>query len=758
PDRPLSIVATVAAPVDAGPFDHEEEMYLLWRALGEKKQEKRLLITDRGILDDLAGAVERHRPPVVHFTGHGRPGELLFEDEEALSDPVDVTELIRRFRETGPLPRLIYLSACHGTTAEPAAAESHPGERMVDHAAVDRTAPSTAASLHRAGFPQVVAYFGPVQDRQATRAASAFYAALGRGRTAWEALRQARRISAEPLRDAGRATHVYPLGWAQLALYHRGPDHATTLPPASGGATVDLPQEERKRIFERLDQAGGSQRVEHGIVGVQRLRFGFVGRRRERAEAIRRWKKGQRLLVVQGLGGLGKTTLCAEVAPVLAETLRPGTRVLALDGRYAGTQPDPVAALWQEVQAARSDQGWSQVLAGLQKEGLTAEALARALVTLAQIEEGLLVYLDDAESLQARVGEGEVGRWRDQGFAQFWQYLVEAAEGGEAFGILASSRYQPEGTPSRAVLPLPEMSRYEVVRLLSWMPTLGRMPLADRAWVAEKVEGHPRTVEYLEALARAKEEDIVPPGGQYAGGRWREEILEPILPETEKKVDSDLLLGKLWESLPPAAQEHLGRCSVLTAPVPWQAIQALALESDTDDRLFEAGLLSPFQPPFEKEVWWAPHRLVAEEALSRWSGEPKKAHLLLAEWLEKRFEAESTDYWRTRAVEHFLAAGEADRAWPTARLLILSLRHAGRYQEALGWAERVLAAGPTGGALGKALTFKVQLQISAGLLEPEAEGTLLRALELVAREDKGFVFAQLGALCNQQGKLRMPNT
>ncbi|HEY4564713.1 MAG TPA: CHAT domain-containing protein, partial [Thermoanaerobaculia bacterium] len=358
PNQPLSVVATVAAPIDAAALDLEDEMYRLWRALGQESEDRRLLMTDLGTLEELAQEVERFHPPVIHFSGHGGPGVLFFENEEALADKVPVTRLVRRLRETGPLPRLIFLSACHGATA---GVETHP---------------STAASLHRAGFSQVVAFFGPVGDQQATRAAAAFYGALAAGKKAREALRRTRRISTETHQEQGRFTHVYPLGWAQLAFYHRGEDAPTTLPSREGVPAVDL-GEEKKRTFEpRLDRAGGSQRVERGIRGIQRLRFGFVGRRKERAEALLRWHRGQRQLVVLGLGGLGKTALCTELAPLLARDLKPGgAPILAFDGRHAGAQPNPVLALWQEVQAAVSGDAWSQTLADLQRDGVTGEAL-----------------------------------------------------------------------------------------------------------------------------------------------------------------------------------------------------------------------------------------------------------------------------------------------------------------------------------------------------------------------------------------------
>jgi tetratricopeptide (TPR) repeat protein len=749
PDKPLSVGATVAAPIDATALDYEEEMYRLWRALGREDEDRRLLVTDLGTLDELAREVERFHPPVIHFSGHGRPGVLLFEDQAALADEVPVTELVRRLRDAGPLPRLIYLSACHGATAG-AAGPAEPGERMVDTAlAPKETQPSTAASLHRAGFHQVVAYFGPVGDRQATRAAAVFYAALATGKKAREALRRARRVSTEPHQEQGRSTHVYPLGWAQIAFYHRGKDVATALKTSKEEASVDL-GEEKRRIFERLDKKGGSQRVERGIRGVQRLRFGFVGRRKERATALRRWRRGERQLVVLGLGGLGKTALCTELAPLLAGD----APILALDGRHAGAQPNPVLALWQEVQAAASGDAWSQALAELQKEGVTGDALGRAIVLLAQSAGGLLVYLDDAESLQVPLGEGEIGRFRDPDLQRFWEILLEATSMEGPLGLLVSSRYLPEGTSRSAELPLSPLPRYDVIRLLSWMPTLGRMPAEDRAWLAEKIDGHPRTIEYLEVLAQAREKEKTPPGGRYQGTKWREEILAPVLPTTQKKVDADLLLGKVWEALPTEAQEHLGRCTIITAPAPWDAVLALQTEEGTAARLVETGMLSPSQALIGTEDWWAPHRLVTEEAQRRWKGEMREAHRLFGEWYVQRFDEEEWQLWAERAVQHLTDAGEGDGAWPVARRLVTHLRDAGRYREALAWVERMLAAALTGPQLGIALIFRVQLERWAGGAIPgDGEDTLLKALELCHPEDRGSVLYELGSLAQLKGEL-----
>ena len=491
-----------------------------------------------------------------------------------------------------------------------------------------------------------------------------------------------------------------------------------------------------------------------GIKGVQRLRFGFVGRRKERAEAIRRWRRGERQLVVLGLGGLGKTALCTELAPLLARDLKAGgAPVLALDGRHAGAQPNPILALWQEVQAAGSGEGWNQTLANLQEDGITGEALGKAVVELAKLQGGLLVYLDDAESLQVPLGEGEIGQFRDSELRRFWEILVEETSTAGSLGLLVSSRYLPEGTPRSAELHLPQLRRYEVIRLLSWMPTLGRLPAEDSAWLTEKIDGHPRTVEYLEVLVRAKEEKRMPPGRRYEGKKWREEILEPVLPKTLEKVDADLLLNRVWEALPADTQEHLGRCTAITAPAPWDAVLTLQTAEGTATRLVETGMLSPFQPLIGTEDWWTPHRLVVEEAWRRWTGEPKEAHRLLGEWYEQRFHEDGWQMWAERAVQHFIDAGEGNKAWPVTRVLVLYLRGAGRYKEALSWVERVLPAKPTGPQFGSALMFRVQIERLAGAVSADAEETLLKALELSPQEDRGYVLHELGGLARLKGEL-----
>lgn len=734
PQRELSVVATVAAPVDAVSLDYEGECYRLWRAMGA--EERRLLITDLGTFDALVTAVQAHHPPVVHFTGHGEPGRILFENEEAQSDPVEVHRLVDRLR--GHLPRLVFLASCYGASTE-RSAHAAGDHRMVDPAALTEDPTwSSAAELHREGVPQVVAWFGPVGDAQSTRAEAVFYAALVRGRTARAAVREARQRCRDPLPGTGT---VYPLGWAQLALYHRGADLPTVLPATAAG--VDIGGADRERIKERLDSS-------HGPVGVERLVHGFVGRRSARAEAIRRWQAGQRVLVIHGPGGFGKTALCAEVAPILASRLgvaKP-VRVVALDGRFAGEREDAVAALWEQVAAFAEGDVWNAELARLQKDGITGEALAGAVLALARREGGLLVYLDDAESLQAPVGEGsELGTWRDAGVKAFWARVAAAAGKEKGFGILASTRYVPEGVPDRVCLPLPVMREMDLVRLLRWWPTLGGLSAEDMDWLVGRLEGHPRSVQWLEELAATKVEALVPPGGRFDGD-LRREVVEKVLPEVEAKVSADMLLPRVIEAVGEEAKAHLERCTVLVVPAPWGAVLALEDVEGTGKRLARAGLLAVFDSVPE-ERWWAPPPVVVRASSLPEERQEKEASCRIGRWFlgcwEQRFA------YGAYCTYYLCKGGAVEDAQEPAEAVINSLHDAGRFRESLWWTKLVLDAGASTQQRGLCLLHQAECELTMGLATPNTELSLAESLALVDDEARHLVLARTAVLHHYLG-------
>ena len=108
------MVVNVSAPSGAG-LSYEAESYRITLALAD-----RCLMepTELGTLADLAESVARETPTGIHFSGHGKPGALLFESELGLDDVVTIDKLIdslhRRLPDGQRLPPFFYLASCHG--------------------------------------------------------------------------------------------------------------------------------------------------------------------------------------------------------------------------------------------------------------------------------------------------------------------------------------------------------------------------------------------------------------------------------------------------------------------------------------------------------------------------------------------------------------------------------------------------------------------------------------------------------------------
>jgi hypothetical protein len=308
PSAPMSLLVNVSAPEGSG-LNYERESYFILRALHEHLG---VVINEMGEVDDLIDGLHGDPPRIgVHFSGHGGPGTLVFEDEYGEEKPVKIAELITEIRRRAPerLPRFFFLACCHGGDALSLSAGG---------------LPAAATALHRDGITQVLGYFGPVLDEVSTRAEHAFYAELAAGRRTRDAVRAARlAMSSAPvaagrtvLRDAGTPAPagMLPYGWAQMVLYQRGADYPLGSRIAAG-ASVATETTERRTV----DAYPGSRS--------QILKAGFVGRRKEMHALRRDLRKGQHLHVVQGTGGLGKSAFCNEALKVYA---RLGWQPLAL--------------------------------------------------------------------------------------------------------------------------------------------------------------------------------------------------------------------------------------------------------------------------------------------------------------------------------------------------------------------------------------------------------------------------------------------
>jgi hypothetical protein len=285
-------------------------------------------------------------------------------------------------------------------------------------------------------------------------------------------------------------------------------------------------------------------------------------------------------LVLHGVGGIGKSTLAAEVVarvgrlePERMTTVISGE--VSADGFLAGLaatlRRHPMVAARgsvpaEAVEAAdRIDLSWAQRLALLRE------------YVLGQVP--VLVVLDNFDdSLSA-----ESGRWtvRDPALAG----LLASWAGEPHLGrLLITCRHPftlpgPAG-PALGFRHLGPLSRFGALGLAMSLPALGLLGdrELDRAW--RLLGGHPRAFEYLDALLSTGQ-DHFPDVSRRLAGAIQARTGQPVLrkgpddptelstatAEKTALVACDLLLGDLFGRLSADAQDLLIGTSVYRAPV-----------------------------------------------------------------------------------------------------------------------------------------------------------------------------------------------
>ena len=285
-------------------------------------------------------------------------------------------------------------------------------------------------------------------------------------------------------------------------------------------------------------------------------------------------------LVLCGVGGIGKSTLAAQIASRMSQ-LEPA-RVTAvfsggvsvnqlLAGVSAALRRHPAVAASSDRAAAaraaeRTDLPWAHRLTMLREQVLRHVPV--------------LVVLDNFDdSVLAHSGGRNV---RDPALAELIAGWARATHQGK---LLITCRH-PFSQPAAAALPLRfrhvgPLSRSGAFELAKSLPALGRLgePELDRAW--RLLGGHPLAMKYLDSLLATREISFpevtrriayaigADGGSQWPTGPAAPTELPPAGAETIMVAAGDLLLGELLDHLSAGAQDVLIRASAhggLTGP------------------------------------------------------------------------------------------------------------------------------------------------------------------------------------------------
>jgi tetratricopeptide (TPR) repeat protein len=554
---PLRIVVAIASPETGGGelLDYERELRNVLAAVrAARAGDAHVRVIRFATTAAIRSALEAEEGHVLHISAHGSPGSLVLEDEDGGARELDADQFVEEAVPPGAMPPLICLAACHTNVA--AAAEE----------------PSFAARLLKRGATAVVATETSVTDRYATRLFARLYGRLAEA---------PRPEVVGALCDARRAVQ------ADLDTAPEGLDRRLAALEEWAVVTVAAP-EGRVALFDPAIRGPVVPTAEAPRIGAVAGRAvgDFVGRRREQ----RRWPaelgspKGAGL-VLHGIGGVGKTTLASELITILRarqpERLLAQLRgevsvedvfreVAAVVRRQLYMEGDTEGPARRALDAvARRDLPWQDRLALLQEHALGALPL--------------LVVLDNFED---NLADDDLGTLTDPTLAEFLAAWVGDPRRSR---LLVTSRYRfclPHSAEAAlAFRQLGPLSFAETRKLVWSLPALDRLSDGEVETVWRMVGGHPRTLEYIDALLSSGmgrypdittrlNEALRDKLGAEQAERFlaAERTLDAALSEAAVLAADDVLLDDLLASLGPEAESLLIGASVYRQPVDLHAL------------------------------------------------------------------------------------------------------------------------------------------------------------------------------------------
>ncbi|WP_136313625.1 tetratricopeptide repeat protein [Actinomyces procaprae] len=551
---PLRIVVAIASPIEGGggALDYQAELRAITTAVREARSTNaRVRIVQFATTGEIRRALEQENPHVLHISGHGAAGLLVLEDEHGAARRVSAKELIEEAIPAGGMPPLICLAACES------------------NASAGNEATSFADELVAAGAPNVIGTEDAVSDHYATLVFSKVYAELAAARNPdpvyalAQARREVRRICAESSNPRQQTEQVLA-GWSMVTVQASGCGQAITAPP------------------EKETQSSAPMTSVRAMNSLPSLGTGFfVGRRREQLRVPQLLLSDTHAGVVfHGIGGIGKSTLTAEVLrrtaelqPVLVVDMRGIVRVEELFQRIAsrlrislGNQASNPQVNQLLGLLANTEIGWSERLDLLQ--GTLLQQIPLILV-LDNFEDNL-TFIDGAYRLT------------DPLLAEFLvQFLTVLGRG----RLLVTCRYRfslPEdATAALEWIALEPLSFAETTHLAWSLPQLDALEVADLRTLWAGVGGHPRTLETVDALLN-RGRGRLPRITRELRGRLRSSLPEGVSPEEwlaeGRTLDAaiadavtvaadDVLLPQLLATLSSDAQRLLLGMSVFREPV-----------------------------------------------------------------------------------------------------------------------------------------------------------------------------------------------
>ncbi|MGH3980018.1 MAG: TIR domain-containing protein [Pseudonocardiaceae bacterium] len=451
---PLKILVAVGAPDEnktpQARLDIEKEMGKILDAVASAVRDGRaqVHILEVASKDTIAAALIEDGYHVLHLSGHSDETGIELENEDGAPVPTRAAALADALRATGRVVPLVFLSSCDGA--------GNPE--------------GLALALHRLGLPRVIAMQAPVTDQYATELAAAFY----------------RQLSVPAFPRAGVA-----LAWARQVLATQGTGETAERPSTEWATATLVATGDGPLIDGELDLVPLRRPPIHLATGpVPALGVGeLIGRRVELRETLRTLRENRRSVVLTGIGGVGKSSVAGRVLARLAEQ---GWVCSVTTGAWS--LDNVCSTLLADLLAAKHPWGrdlHDQLASPPLDDRIRLQFLERTL----RLHPVVLVLDNFEDNLTA---DGTA--FTDPGTSTVIEQLVESCGAGR---LLVTCRYALPGMQDLLHhLSIGPLSPSETRRLFLRLPGLRTLTGADTGLVHRLVGGHPRVLEFLDALRR----------------------------------------------------------------------------------------------------------------------------------------------------------------------------------------------------------------------------------------------------------------
>lgn len=300
---PLRILAVIASPERSGSdlLDYEAELARILAVVDPTRREQNasVRVLNWGSRAAIRQALAEERFHVLHLSCHAQPGALVLESDTGEADVVTAREFVDDVLVADHGVPLVVLAGCSTALADRGAPQPDSPE---DQRQGERALPGLARDLLHAGVPAVLAMTAPITDRYATELCAQMYQELARRPepVALAELSMVRRRLEEqrrqrPADDPGAA---WP-EWATPALFLAGPPLVLY------------------RRADGMEPVPDRTETAPALGGMIRRVGDFVGWRAELRALLRDLRTGKRGVVLHGIGGIGKSSLAAQLVDQL---------------------------------------------------------------------------------------------------------------------------------------------------------------------------------------------------------------------------------------------------------------------------------------------------------------------------------------------------------------------------------------------------------------------------------------------------------